>query len=268
MNTERKMAKNMRINALEAVSKAGASHIGAVLSVTDIVATLYADVMKYDANNPKSATRDVFILSKGHAGCALYCALAEVGFFPKSDLENYYTYGSLLSGHVSHKVPGVEVTTGALGHGLGIGVGFAYSFKLDKKSNRVFVVVGDGECNEGSIWESVMLAVQLKLDNLFIIVDRNNMQAMGRCEDIIDMGDLAKKFAAFGCNTIEVNGHDHEQLKEAFKIKRDNRPIVVIANTIKGKGVSFMESNILWHYRNPSAEDLKKAIAEIEASHA
>ena len=257
-------AKDIKINAVKMTCKSGASHIGAILSLADIMATLYGKILHYNVKNPKDENRDIFILSKGHAGVAQYCALAEIGMIDKKDLEGYYTYGSLLSGHVSHKVRGAEVSTGSLGHGLGLAVGIAYSFKLDKKDNQVYVLMGDGECEEGSVWEAVMLAVQLKLDNLHVIVDRNNMQALGDCKDIIDLNNLEDKFKAFGFNVLSCDGHNFNELVKSLSAKCDNKPSVVVAHTVKGKGVSFMENNILWHYRNPNQEQAEQAIKELE----
>lgn len=258
------ISKNARINAIKMASKSGASHIASALSVVDIIATLYGGILKYDIKNPKSSKRDIFILSKGHSGVALYATLAQVGFFNIDDLENYYTYGSLLSGHVSHKVNGVELSTGALGHGLSVATGIAYSFKLNKKPNQVYVVIGDGECNEGQVWEAIMLAVQLKLDNLHIIVDRNSMQALGYSKDIIDLNKIEEKFKVFGCNVESCDGHNFYKMFYALQVQKKGIPTVIIAQTIKGKGVSFMENKLLWHYRNPSAEDVVVAQKELE----
>lgn len=263
-----KYAKDARINAIKMTSKSGASHIASALSVTDIIATLYGGVMHYDVKNTKSENRDIFILSKGHSGVALYATLAQAGFFDLKDLEHYYTYGSLLSGHVSHKVKGVEFSTGALGHGLSVAAGMAYALKLDKKPNQVYVVIGDGECNEGEIWEGIMLAVQLKLDNLHIIVDRNKMQALGFGKDIIDLGNIEDKFKVFGCNVESCDGHNYFELFQKLHIKKIGMPTVIVAHTIKGKGVSFMENKLLWHYRNPSVEDVKNAEKELEEYYA
>jgi len=254
------LASNMRKHVVRITSKAKAGHVAPIMSITDIVAVLYGGVMKFDPKKPKCPKRDIFILSKGHAGCALYCALAESGFFPVSDLDNYYTYGSLLSGHVSHKVPGVELTTGALGHGPGVALGLAYSFKLDKKTNRCFVVVGDGECNQGSVWEAVMLASQLKLDNLYFIIDKNNLQCLGKTEDIINMDNMAERFKVFGCAAIEVDGHNHDELRSALLSVTPDKPTAIIANTVKGKGIAFMENIADWHSKALSPEQAAEAI--------
>jgi len=262
------LANNMRKHVIRITSKAKAGHVAPIMSITDIVAVLYGGVMKYDPKKPKSPTRDIFILSKGHAGCALYCALAESGFFPVSDLDNYYTYGSLLSGHVSHKVSGVELTTGALGHGPGVAVGFAYSFKLENKPNKVYVLVGDGECNQGSVWEAVMLAAQLKLDNLCFIIDRNRLQCLGKTDEIINMDNMEERFKAFGCATTEIDGHDHDELRSALLKTVKGQPTAIIANTIKGKGISFIENLAEWHSKALSPEQAAEAIKILEAVNA
>ena len=231
----------------------GGSHIGSILSVADIVAVLYADVLKFDANNPKWALRDRFILSKGHAGASVYSALAESGFFPVEELKTHYQNGSRLSGHVSHGVPGVELSTGSLGHGLSIGAGMAIALKQDKSASKVYVVMGDGECDEGAVWEAGLFANHFRLSNLVAVIDYNNMQSIDTCENTLELKNLADKWRAFGWNVIEIDGHNHDELRSAFKTAGNvnNKPTVVIAHTVKGKGVSFMENDILWHYRFP-----------------
>lgn len=248
------------------VHSARASHIGGVLSCADVVAVLYSDVARYDARNPEWEERDRIILSKGHNGVAIYAALAECGFFPLSELKTYGKNGSRFSCHVSHKnVPGVEISTGSLGHGVCVACGIALNGKLKGKSYKVYSIVGDGECNEGSVWETVMLAVQNKLDNFTIIVDRNNMQAMGFCRDIINMEPLEDKFKAFGCHVIDVkDGSDHDLLRAAFSECSEGRPKVIISRTVKGYGVSFMENQLLWHYRDPQGEFYDNAVKEID----
>lgn len=258
------LAKKMRSNAVKMIGAAEASHVASVLSVTDIVAVLYADVLRFESKDLKQDKHDRFILSKGHAGVSVYTALAETGFIDKSLLDTYYTNGSLLSGHVSHKVNGVEISTGALGHGISIGTGMAFAQKLNGSEFRTYVVVGDGECNEGCVWEAAMFASQHKLSNLTVIVDKNGMQALGKTESIIDMSPLADKWKAFGFNVIETDGHNHDALKSALTKADGVKPTAVIADTVKGKGVSFMEKDpLLWHYRNPSGELLEKALKEI-----
>ena len=261
------LAKKIRIHAVKMVHHARASHIGGILSCADAVAVLYADVMKYFPDEPKNPKRDRLILSKGHNGVAIYAALAECGFFSTEELEKYGENGSLFSCHVSHKkVPGVELSTGSLGHGVCVACGMALNGKLKNQDYKVYSIVGDGECNEGSVWETAMLAAQYRLDNLTVIIDRNNMQAMGFCKDIIDMDSLGEKWKAFGWNVVEVvNGNDHDELRKAFAKKNDGKPKVIIANTVKGKGVSFMENNLQWHYSDPQGENYEKALAELEA---
>ncbi len=242
----------IRRHGVEMTHLSGGSHIAAILSVADIMGVLYSEVLNIDCNNPKSDARDRFILSKGHAGASVYAALAENGFFPVDELKTHYQNGSRLSGHVSHHLPGVDFSTGSLGHGLSAGTGMAYAIKKDGKQNRVYVVLGDGECNEGSVWEAAMFANHNGLDNLVAIVDHNKMQSMDFCEKTLQLSDFAAKWQAFGWNVIDINGNDHNELKAAFNKKFDNKkPTVVIANTIKGCGISFMENDILWHYRFP-----------------
>lgn len=261
------LAWRIRRDAIEMTHLSNGSHIASVLSIADIIAVLYADVMKYDANNPKMEERDRIILSKGHAGAAIYAALAEEGFFDVEELKTHYANGSRLSGHVSHKnVPGVEFSTGSLGHGLSVGAGMAFAAKLDNKKHKVFVILGDGECDEGSIWECALFANQYKLDNLVAIVDSNKMQSMDFCENTIALSPFAEKWKTFGWNVKNIDGHNHEELRNAL-LETENsmhKPTVVIANTIKGKGISFMENNIVWHYRAPQGEDYENAVKELE----
>lgn len=261
-----KLAYNIRKDAINMVHTAHASHIGGVLSCADIVAVLYADIANYDVTNPRNPLRDRIILSKGHNGVAIYAALAESGFFTVDELNTYGMNGSKFSCHVSHKnVPGVEISTGSLGHGIGVACGMALNAKLKKMPYKVYVILGDGECNEGSVWEAVMFAAQYKLNNLTVIIDANGMQAMGKCSDVIDMEPMADKWRTFNWNVIEVkDGHNHNDLKQAFMVDAENMPKVIIARTVKGKGVSFMENNILWHYRDPQGEFYKQALKELE----
>lgn len=247
------LAWKIRRHGIEMTHLSGGSHIGAILSVADIIAVLYTDVLKYDTKNPKSEDRDRFILSKGHAGASIYAALAESGFFPVSELKTHYQNGSRLSGHVSHHVPGVDFSTGSLGHGLSAAAGMAYAIKKDGKNMRAFVVLGDGECNEGSVFEAALFANHFRLNNLVAIVDHNRMQSLDYNENTLEIEDLGAKWRAFGWNVIEIDGNDHNELKKAFKEieNQKEKPSVIIANTIKGKGISFMEMDILWHYRFP-----------------
>lgn len=251
------LAWKIRRHGVEMTHLSGGSHIGAVLSVADILAVLYTDVLNYDPEMPEWEERDRMILSKGHAGASIYAALAESGFFPVEELKTHYQNGSRLSGHVSHHLPGVDFSTGSLGHGLSAGAGMAYAIKKDGKSQKVYVVLGDGECDEGSVWEAVLFANHFRLDNLIAIVDHNHMQSLDFCENTLELEEFGAKWKAFGWNVIEINGNDHKELRRAFHEaegrgrKDSHKPTVIIANTIKGYGVSFMQNDILWHYRFP-----------------
>ena len=266
----RTLAWLIRRNALEMTHLSRGSHIGSVLSVAEIIAVLYTSVLNVDPKNPRKPDRDRMILSKGHAGSAVYAALAETGFFPVEQLKTHYANGSILSGHVSHKgVPGVEVSTGALGHGLGIGVGMALGAKMDGAPWRTYVVLGDGECDEGAVWESALQAAQYRLDRLCAVVDYNHMQSLTTVEDTLRLEPFEQKWKDFGWNAMSVDGHDTEALKAAFDAARaaegQGKPSVILAHTVKGKGVSFMENNILWHYRTPQGEEYEAALRELEA---
>ena len=249
--TSKQLAWKIRRHGVEMTHLSGGSHIGAILSVADIIAVLYADVMKFDCKNPEWDARDRFVLSKGHAGAAIYSALAENGFFDVEELKTHYADGSRLSGHVSHHLPGVDFSTGSLGHGLSAGSGMAYAIKKDNKVSNVFVVMGDGECDEGSVWEASLFANHYKLDNLVAIIDHNHMQSLDFCENTIKLESFADKWKAFGWTVLEIDGHNHDELKNALTLKKNGKPTVIIANTIKGYGIPFMENDILWHYRFP-----------------
>lgn len=255
--TSEQLAWKIRRHAVEMTHLSGGSHIGAILSVADIIAFLYTNVLKYDCNNPKWEERDRFILSKGHAGASIYAALAESGFFPVEELKTHYANGSRLSGHVSHHVPGVDFSTGSLGHGLSVAAGMAYVAKKDGKKWKTYVVLGDGECNEGSVWEAALFANHFRLNNLVVVVDHNHMQSLDFNENTLEIEDFGTKWKAFGWNVIETDGNNHSELKKAFEKanrlqnEKPHKPIVIIANTIKGFGIPFMENDILWHYRFP-----------------
>lgn len=261
------LAWRMRCHAIDMVHASHASHIGAILSATDIIAVLYANILHIDPQIPTMPERDRFVMSKGHAGVAVYAALAEMGFFPVEDLTLYYTDGSVYSGHVSHRgVPGVEFSTGSLGHGIAVACGMALAGKMHAIPYHVYALAGDGECNEGTVWETALLAQQYKLDNFTVIVDRNGMQAMGNCSDVMNLEPFADKWRSFGWTVVDVtDGNDHDQLRAAFAAPFDGRPKCIIANTVKGKGISFMEHNLTWHYRDPQNEFYSKAVAELEA---
>ena len=250
--TSEQLAWKIRRHGVEMTHLSGGSHLGAILSVADIMAVLYADVLRIDPKNAGHENRDRFILSKGHAGAAVYAALAESGFFNVSELVTHYQNGSRLSGHVSHYVPGVDLSTGSLGHGLPVGVGMAYSGLKSHKDYSVYVVLGDGECDEGSVWEAALFANHYGVNNITAIVDHNKMQSMDFCDKTLDLGDFEAKWESFGWNVVSINGNNHEELKTAFAKQFDNnKPKVIIANTIKGYGIPFMENDILWHYRFP-----------------
>ena len=251
MNSEQ-LAWKIRRHGVEMTHLSGGSHLGAILSVADIMAVLYTDVLRVDPKNPDDENRDRFILSKGHAGAAVYAALAESGFFDVAELVTHYQNGSRLSGHVSHYVPGVDLSTGSLGHGLSVGVGMAYAGLKSHKDYNVYVVLGDGECDEGSVWEAALFANHFGVKNITAIVDHNKMQSMDFCDKTLDLGDFEAKWESFGWNVVSIDGNNHDEIKSAFDKQFDNnKPKVIIANTVKGYGIPFMENDILWHYRFP-----------------
>ena len=261
------LAKRIRIHALKMANKGGGSHIGSSLSIADIIAVLYNDILSYDPKSPFKDNRDRFILSKGHAGAILYAVLAEIGFLPLDILDTHYNDGSKLSGHISHKdIPGVEISTGSLGHGLSVGVGMAKAAMLDKKAHRTYVLLSDGECDEGSVWEAAMFASHHKLDNLIALIDYNKIQSLDTVANTLALEPFKSKWESFGWNAIEVNGHDHNQLK--FELAKapsiNSKPTVYICHTTKGKGVSFMENSVLWHYRCPRGEEFELALKELK----
>ena len=250
--TSEQLAWKIRRHGVEMTHLSGGSHLGAILSVADIMAVLYTDVLRVDPKNPDDENRDRFILSKGHAGAAVYAALAESGFFDVAELVTHYQNGSRLSGHVSHYVPGVDLSTGSLGHGLSVGVGMAYAGLKSHKDYNVYVVLGDGECDEGSVWEAALFANHFGVKNITAIVDHNKMQSMDFCDKTLDLGDFEAKWESFGWNVVSVDGNNHDEIKSAFAKQFDNnKPKVIIANTVKGYGIPFMENDILWHYRFP-----------------
>ena len=262
------LAQKIKSHSIEMTHLSNGSHIGSILSIADILGVLYSDVLKYDPHNPKSVDRDRFILSKGHASAGLYVALAEKGFFPTEQLKTFCNNGEMLSGHVSHYVPGVDVSTGSLGHGIGIGEGIALALKFDNNPSSVFVLMGDGECDEGSVWEAALFANHYMLDNLVVIIDHNKMQSLTTCDNTIKLGNLISKWKEFGWDTYEVDGHNHEDLRKALKSPRSKKPTCIIANTVKGKGISFMENNIEWHYRSPQGDLYLEALKELEEGEA
>lgn len=266
MQNSRQLSIKLRKQVLEMVYRSRASHIGAAFSIADIVAVLYHDVMRCFPEKPDHADRDRFILSKGHAGVVVYAVLAELGYFDKSLLETYYQDGSILSGHVSHQgVPGVEFSTGSLGHGICAAAGMAWVAKASRQSHRVFSIMGDGECQEGAVWEMATFAAHYKLSNLTIIVDHNKLQSLDTLEKTMSVSNLPARWNAFGWDTVEVDGHDHEMLREALTKSKPEKPLCIIAHTVKGKGVSFMENKVEWHYRNPHTEEYNLAMEELNS---
>ena len=266
----RQLAYKVRRHVLDMTSRGGTAHIGSIYSMADIVAVLYADIMHHDPRDPKMPERDRLILSKGHAGAGIYAALAECGYFPIAELNTHCQNGSRLSGHVSHKgVPGVEASTGSLGQGMPMAMGMAMAAKINHQDHHVFCIIGDGECDEGAIWESALIANQFGLDNFIVTVDFNKIQSLTSVEKTIQLEPLDQKWATFGWHVIRVDGHDHAALhhayEEALAVRGQGKPIVVVADTIKGKGVSFMENDVLWHYRTARDAEYDAALKELEA---
>lgn len=260
------LALSVRRHSVRMASSGGSSHVASALSCADILSVLYADVLRVDPANPLEPDRDRFILSKGHAGSALYATLAERGFFPREWLNTHYQNGSLLSGHVSHHgIPGIEVSTGSLGHGLSIGAGMALAARLQDKNWRVFVLQSDGECDEGSVWEAAMFAGHHRLSNLVSIIDYNKIQSLASVAETLELEPFEDKWRAFGWSAIRLDGHAHEEMRAAFTsvpLERD-RPTCFVLDTTKGKGVSFMENSVLWHYRSPQGVELVNALLEL-----
>ena len=261
------ISKKIRKTILNTIYTAKTGHIGGSLSCVDILISLYfGKHLKFDPKKPKLKDRDRLIVSKGHATAAYYSVLAHLGFIKISELQTYCRNNTRLATHLSGSVPGVEFDTGSLGHGLGIACGLAYSAKIDKKKYKVFALISDGELYEGSVWEALLFASHYKLNNLIIIVDRNNQIVMDKTEDCIKQKPLEKKFKSFGYKTFQINGHSFKDLDRVFKKimkKKNSPPTVVIAYTIKGKGISFMEKNVKWHHAVPQKEEFEKALKEL-----
>jgi transketolase len=260
-------ATKLRLDIVKMIGLAGSGHPGGSLSAADIVATLYFSEMKHRADEPQWTGRDRFVLSKGHAAPVLYAALAENGYFPVEDLWTLRKLDSHLQGHPDMlKTPGVEISTGSLGMGFSAAVGMALGIKLDNSDSRVYTLIGDGESQEGIIWEASMFAAQHKLDNLVGILDYNNLQIDGFVSDIVDINPPADKWSAFGWNVIEIDGHDTDAIMSAFEQAREfkGKPTMIVANTVKGKCVSFMEGQVDFHGKAPTGEEVKKAFEELE----
>ena len=293
MESSLEAAKEIRKSVYRTAHFAGGGHLGASFSMADIISVLYfGGVLRYDAGKPDWEERDKLILSKGHACYALYAALARAGYFPEEELLHVGKPGSRFGGHPKRgDIPGVEASTGALGHGLSFAIGIAYADKADYCENgkeafqrfpgknardavdernaevpHTYVILGDGECQEGSVWEGALSAPNLKLGNLTAIVDHNKLQGMDRLENIVGMRPFAKKWEAFGWNVLEINGHDHPEIREALLERKKDMPTLIVANTVKGKGVSFMENVPIWHYRMPDEDELPVLMKELGLS--
>ncbi|MBQ2767301.1 MAG: transketolase [Clostridia bacterium] len=260
------LAKRIRKDCLHMVHVGQSGHIGSMLSAADMMAVLYGGgFVKVDPKNPKAPDRDRFILSKGHAGAVVYATLTELGFFPKEWMDTYYCDNGKLMGHISHYVPGVEYSTGSLGHGLNVCVGMALAAKEKGEKHKIYCMMSDGDCNEGSTWEAFLFAGQHHLENLIAIVDYNRIQALGFSKDICDLGDFASKVATFGWATKTVDGHDFMDLENTFKSLplEAGKPTFIVANTIKGKGVSFLENTVASHYWHLTEEQKLEAYREL-----
>lgn len=259
-------SREIRINSLTMVFNAKSSHIGSAFSITDIIAVLYTNILSVDPNNPDYSLRDRFILSKGHACVAVYAALALKNFFPLDELEKYGTDYSNLMAHISHYVPGVEFSTGSLGHGLPFAIGKAYYAKKFNKNWLTYTLLSDGELGEGSNWEAILFAAHHKLNNLIAILDYNNLQSLTTVKETLNIEPIHEKLKSFGWNVIEVDGHNHKDLQKVLSKSNfsEDKPNFVIAHTIKGKGVSFMENKVEWHYKSPSKEELALALKELK----
>jgi transketolase len=249
------IAKQIRIRIIQISNRAKSSHVGSCLSIVDILVVLYKNFIN---------KKNIFVLSKGHACLAYYCVLQKFGHFSNKTLNSYGKNNTILLSHVSHKVPGVEFSTGSLGHGLPYATGRALAEKINITNNKIFVLISDGELNEGTTWESLLFASFHKLDNLIIIIDYNKIQSLDFTKNILKLEPLRKKFQSFGCNVKNINGHNFIQIYKSFFVRKNKKPTVIIANTIKGKGVSFMENSISWHYKYPNLKELEVAIKEIQ----
>jgi transketolase len=262
----KELARTIRAHTLRMVHRSKASHVGTCLSMADILAVLYGRTLKVDPLVPGWPERDRFILSKGHGAAIVYAVLAERGFFPKEWLATYCEDGSGLCGHITHRnVPGVEASTGSLGHGLSIGCGMALAEKRSRQVGRVFVMLSDGELDEGSTWEAVLFAPHHRLDNLTAIVDYNKIQSFGSVSEVLELEPLADKWRAFGWAVREIDGHDYDEIIDALSHlpQEAGKPTAIIAHTVKGKGVSFMENELAWHYKSPDDEQLARALREL-----
>lgn len=260
-------SRDLRAKIIHVLGHAGRGHVGTSLSLVEILRVLYDSIMRYDSKNPQWQDRDRFILSKGHGCITQYVLLQEKGYFPEEELKKFCRFDGILGGHPDPKVPGIEVSTGALGHGLPIAVGMAICAKRDGSSRRVYTVLGDGECNEGSVWEAAMSAAKHRLDNLVVMVDYNKLQSSGPTREVLDLEPFADKWTAFGFATTEVDGHDVgalEKLLGSLPLEV-GKPTAIICHTVKGKGISFAEHNLKWHHKSSIKDkEIQEMLAAIE----
>ena len=260
------IAMGIRRKIFRMICKAGGGHIAPAFSIVELMTVLYFRILRIDSQNPKSPDRDRFILSKGHACAALYATLVQAGFAPEEQLDFFCQPGGELGGHPDcGALPGIEATTGSLGHGLGLAAGIAFAGQMDRKDYRVFTILGDGECQEGSVWEAALFAAHHQLDNLIAIIDYNKLQAIDPIQDVLGLEPLKEKFAAFNWAVQEIDGHDMDALEELFTGLpfEPGKPSLLIAHTVKGKGISFMENVPIWHYRVPSGKEMQTALREL-----
>jgi transketolase len=264
--THAEFALAARKDILRMLYKSSESHIGSNLSCIDILTVLYNGVLRVDPKNSKMPNRDRFVLSKGHAICSLFACLARRGFIPEDDLKRYCTNGSNYAGEPRRDfVPGVEISAGSLGHGLPIATGMALACRKKRDRGHVFCLIGEGECNEGSVWEAVMFAAKHRLCNLTLIIDRNGLQSYAREMDVLDMGDLSEKLRVFGWDAVDIDGHNYTAIETALKTTHEQKPFAIIAHTVKGKGISFMENKLEWHFLSPKEKDYEVGMKELDA---
>lgn len=262
-------ARKVRIDVARVLNRTNDSHIGGGYSSIDIMAVLYTKVLGLSRENLNDPNRNVFILSKGHIAASMYVVLAHAGIIPIQDLQKHVVDGENYAGHTrkyqTNGVAGIEMSAGSLGHGAGVGAGMAYAKRCQGLEGNVYVLMGDGECNEGSVWEAAMFAAKFQLSNLVLIVDRNRLQSYGSDKEVLDMGDMKAKFASFGCQAVEIDGHDYDQIYQALMTgvsRNPAKPTVIVANTIKGKGASFMENRLEWHFKSPNDAQLQAILEE------
>ena len=264
-----KTAIKVRRLTIKTLKTAGSGHIGGSFSATEVMVYLYFNKMNIDPHKPNKSDRDIFLLSKGNASSGYYCVLAERGYFNKEELSTYRQINSKFQGHPHiDEVPGVESSSGSLGQGISFGIGIALGMKKKNINNKVYVMTGDGELEEGQIWEAIMLQGKLKLDNLIIIVDQNKLQLDDYVKNITELSDLKSKFESFGFNVIKINGNDFNEIDDAFKNLSSSKPNIIISDTVKGKGISFMENKVEWHSKKMNDEDYNKALMELEKQEA